>query len=135
MKKILLLSLLCSSAMHAMELEQDIRNLINNIPSITITDETESPDSKHKRLGDALLGILLTQDCEQSVKDIINAGADINYYDEINDITPLSYAMKYGGANITKLLLDSGATPTFTKSQILKIAQYIEIIKKTSKIS
>lgn len=117
-----------------------IQTLANNFhtnPS-HIAEQFKTPTSeKYIRLGKALLTIVRTNDF-LSVAGIIGDGADINYYDEMNKLTPLVEAIRYQNANMVKLILDLGADPYFTgpytESYAMKVLKEEKVSEQNEKI-
>ena len=105
-------------------------------PDVAAKFKTDA-STTYIQLATALLYSIKSHDT-QFVDNIIKQGADVNYYSGGSDkITPLVYAIRYGTADIVKLLLNSKANPNFTgpytESYAMKVLERNDITEKEAK--
>lgn len=77
------------------------------------------------RFTETVLQQAISEEKTETVKLLVDNGADVNYRVSDEDLTPLMYAVNSGNQEVVRLLLEAGADPT----QTMKAAGYLQMGK------
>jgi ankyrin repeat protein len=61
---------------------------------------------KEKLLGKSIIELSISESNIKDIQHLISIGADVNYYDEMHDLTALHRAVFYGNKEVIKLLIE-----------------------------